>query len=707
LEEVYEIATPYVLPEDLEFLNYAQSADAMYLDHYAYAPHKLQVDSGGGFSLGTYSRTNDPFVAGPTLTVSVIFSNYNAEHDYGVVLPAGSVVVAGATYTLTGCEEVAAVDGGTYRLEVFRSSSSGVECFLIDPTTGLRVPAASATYTGITGGTAVASAADQPICPAFYENRIVHAGTNVRPRTLFLSMAPDSNGASRFDTFTGGTAADNACFFSLAPVNGTVDYISWAGGTAKYLLVGTFGGPFRVSGGGLEEPITPSSINVRQLDSYGCAAAMPALNGSLAYYIQRGGKTLRGIKYDADVDDFASFDMCLNAEHIGDHELKRVVFQANRPDALWVVRADGVLASCTIQNGERIAGWHRHKIGGTDAKVIDVAVLPRPGDNDQIYVVTERTVNGSTRRSVEIMADDVVFPDPEDFFTAEGSQATDETDYLDAVYRLQERYIHVDAAATYNGSAAGTAAGAALTLSAATVGAGRTFTASAAVFSAADVGKEIWLKPSATTGVGAGRAEITAFTSTTVVTATITVAFSATAVPAGDWYLAADEISGLWHLEGERVAVVADGAVYSDGKTADYPTVTVASGAITLSRNCAVVHVGLPYEGMLITHNLEMGGQSGPAQDKPRNIARMVLRFLNSLGCEYGTDLYHTKKVVHNSNKYVSDRPTPVFSGQKIVHNSDDWRPDSGDKNVVVVQKLPLPCVLQFVGVYYDIGDEG
>lgn len=61
---------------------------------------------------------------------------------------------------------------------------------------------------------------------------------------------------------------------------------------------------------------------------------------------------------------------------------------------------------------------------------------------------------------------------------------------------------------------------------------GVTFTASAAVFASTDVGRVI---DSAT---GAGLAEITGFTSTTVVTATITEAFpSLTALDAEDWQL--------------------------------------------------------------------------------------------------------------------------------------------------------------------------
>jgi hypothetical protein len=703
VSEVVTLASPYYTDEDFVSLNYAQTPGALYIASYRHPPYKAVVDPATGtWTLAVYSRTSDPFVATAAINVTGKSEDSGAGKTY---ITLASAAVDEHLYTLAAVGGVPDLNA-KWRLKLVANVGGSPTYEVLDPTTSESV-FINGTYTS--GGTATPDA-DNPISVAFYESRLVFAGTNFRPNTLFLSRAPSSTGGTRYDDFTGGTDADHACFFTLAPVNGQIDHITWAAGTAKYLLIGSFGGAFRVSGGGLDEPITPSSINVRQIDSFGCAASPVAMNGAVAHYIQRGGATVRTVKYAADTDDLGSFDACLNAEQVGYSPLRRVLFQAGRPDMIWVLRDDGVLASVTVSGTENIAGWHRHFLGGTDVKVTDVAVLPRPGLSDQLWAVVERTSPGitpSATRFIEVMADDVVFPDPEDFFTAEGSQAANETDYMDAVYRLQERYIHVDSAATYNGSDIGNTPGAYLTISQTSVGTGRTISSTTAIFTTADVGKEIWFKPSATTGIGAGRALITAFVSSTSVTVEITVAFSAATVPAGDWYLAADEISGLWHLEGERVAVVADGAVYSDGKTADYPTVTVASGAITLSRNCAVVHVGLPYEGMLITHNLEMGGQSGPAQDKPRNIARMVLRFLNSLGCEYGTDLYHTKKVVHNSNKYVSDRPTPVFSGQKIVHNSDDWRPDSGDKNVVVVQKLPLPCVLQFVGVYYDIGDEG
>lgn len=86
-----------------------------------------------------------------------------------------------------------------------------------------------------------------------------------------------------------------------------------------------------------------------------------------------------------------------------------------------------------------------------------------------------------------------------------------------------------------------------MTLSAATVGAGRTATASAAIFLASDVGRVLTS--------GAGSLTVTAFTSTTIVTGTITAAFVGTA------------LSTTWRLQGSPLSVVTPSAATPVGAT--------------------------------------------------------------------------------------------------------------------------------------------
>lgn len=619
-----------------------------------------------------------------------------------ITFSTGSVINEDSSYNFSGIVGTTQLNGQSYYL---RSIDGAVH---LVTSAGAEVDS-SAWTPYVSGGTATLGT-ECPIAVAFYESRLWFLGTNQRPNSIFGSRAPDDDGNPRYDDFTGGTDADHACFFALAPVNGQIDAISWGRGTAKYLFVGTFGGPFRVSGSGLDESITPSSINVRQFDSFGCEAALPA-GGSRLYFIQRGGVALRTAKYDTASDELTTYDMLLNAEHVSASRLQRVVLQTGRPDVLWVLREDGILAGMTVQGEENVAGWHRQKLGGASSLILDAQPLARTDKDDQLWIVGERVIGGVTRRSVEILADDVIFPDLADFYLGQGgtNRDNDLEAWKAAVYRRQEEYIHLDAAGTYNGADRGVAAEATLTPGAIT-GEGVTFIASAAVFKASDVGNELWKKPDRDTGIGGGRAVITAYVSATQVTCDVDVDFDhAGAIAAGEWYIAVDTVYAPY-LANQLVAVVTDGAVYSDGSgdaDPDYPLVLVAaSGAVALTACAAVVHVGFPYEGFIKTHNLELGGQSGPAQNKPRNISEMFIRFLSTLGAMYGTDLYDLNPVEHRDiGNDAMDRPAPVFSGVRKLHNPDNTEAEAG-KHVYVSQRLPLPCVVQQIDLRFDTTEE-
>ena len=713
--EVYEIASPY-LAADLDGVQFAQSLDTMYLVHPNYAPRKLTLSTADtSFTLATYVRTADPFatVAG-NLTLT------------GITLGTSTVItftgtpVEGVSYTVSGVVGTTQLNGNVYKVEYrspFGLYSPPPGYYVLVTTAGAEVDS-SAYGAWVSGGT-LTPPAENPLTVAFYEGRLCFGGTNQRPDVLFFSMAPDpADGDTRYDNFTGGTDPDDACFFALAPVNGLVAYLAWLRGSVRYLLAGTFGGPHRVSGSGLEEPITTNSINVRQIDAAGCAPVMAA-GGARTFFIERGGRALRTFRWNGEVDDLETYDMLLNAEHMGYSPLTRAAFLSGRPDTLLAIREDGLLVGMTVQGSENVAGWYRIKVGGLGPKVLDAQGLPRTTRGDQLWVVTERNLGGVTRRFVEVAADDVEFPDLSDFFSggstifadsgeaSPGLQRAGEADdlatYKAAVYRRQEEYIHLDAAGTYNGSDRGVAAGATLTPGALT-GDDVAFTASAAVFAASDVGNELWKKPDRNTGIGAGRAVITAYVSPTEVTCDIEVDFdSLEVVDPGEWYIAADEIV-VPHLDGAVVAVVTDGGVYSDGRgdedEGDYPLVEVTNGKITLSAPAAVVHVGLYYEGFLETQNLSQ------AQTKPRNIIEMFIRFLWTLGARYGVGLYDLAKIDHrDAGNDALDRPAPVFSGIKRLHNPGGWAAEK-ELRVVVSQQLPLPCVVQFIDTRFDVGEE-
>lgn len=83
---------------------------------------------------------------------------------------------------------------------------------------------------------------------------------------------------------------------------------------------------------------------------------------------------------------------------------------------------------------------------------------------------------------------------------------------------------------------------------------------------------------------------------------------------------------GLSHLEGCEVVALADGNVVRG--------LRVTAGAVTLPVAAAKIHIGLPYEAVLQTLDLDLGmaGEIGSVQGRFKSIARVVLRVEKTRG---------------------------------------------------------------------------
>ena len=85
---------------------------------------------------------------------------------------------------------------------------------------------------------------------------------------------------------------------------------------------------------------------------------------------------------------------------------------------------------------------------------------------------------------------------------------------------------------------------------------------------------------------------------------------------------AATSITGLAHLNGKSVNIVADGAVH--------PAKTVAGGSVTLDYSANIVHIGLPIIPKLIPVEIEGGIPSGTSQGLPKRWVTCKLRLFQS-----------------------------------------------------------------------------
>jgi len=144
-----------------------------------------------------------------------------------------------------------------------------------------------------------------------------------------------------------------------------------------------------------------------------------------------------------------------------------------------------------------------------------------------------------------------------------------------------------------------------------------------------------------------------------------------------------DTITGLDHLEGQTVSILADGSTHPDK--------TVSSGSITLDRNVTKAKVGLGYTSLLQTMRLDAGSQDGTSQGKTKRIFDISIRLYESIGVEVGPDLSNMERIPFRSSADAMDSGLGVFTGDKEVEFRGNYETDGF---IFVRQTQPLPLTI-------------
>jgi hypothetical protein len=540
-QDCYEIYSPYA-EADVLGLQYCQDADTMYITSFLHPVYKLTRTAHDVWAI-----TEVTFIKGAYRDRSL------AEIDY-TLTPSGttgSITVTSSANLFVAtdvCNSVWRINTGTFKITAFTSATQ-VTATVVDTLADTSAttdwePAAWSPTNGYPG------------CCTFQEQRLFLASTYLEPQGVWGSQSED------YENMEGGTDDGDALAYIIA--SGKVNVIRWIT-SGKELLIGTTGGVFSLDSGVSGEPISPTNVRVRQESSFGCAAVIPYSIGNYLYYLQNNGRTMRELSYSYDVDSYKASDATILSEHITKSTIVEMAYQESPDNVLWCVRSDGDIATMTREVDQKVTAWS-HQI--TDGYFNSIAVIPN-GEEEQVWVIVERTINGNTYQYVEYFKPFNVPDDQEDCF-------------------------YVDCGLTYDSTPA-------------------------------------------------------------------------------------DNMSGLGHLEGEDVSILADGAPQADD--------TVASGALTLKQDYSVVHIGLKYTSKILTLNYEGASAGGNTQGLVKRIVRAIVRLYKSLGCEVGNESEKDVVSFRDSSMHMNEAP-PLFTGDKEV-----YFPSGYDKvaRVEIIQDQPLP----------------
>lgn len=145
----------------------------------------------------------------------------------------------------------------------------------------------------------------------------------------------------------------------------------------------------------------------------------------------------------------------------------------------------------------------------------------------------------------------------------------------------------------------------------------------------------------------------------------------------------AGEISGLEHLEGYTVAILADGNVL--------PRQTVENGKVLLGNKYKKVHVGLPIDAEIKTLPIDFTAQDGTYLSRKKRIATVTLLLKDSRGGLFGMKENELDEFKWRSNEAYGE-PIGLQTGKfKVTIKSATY---DETQQIIIKQPDPLPMTV-------------
>lgn len=673
-----EVVTPYPTA-DLAKLKFAQSADTLYIVHPDHAPRTLTRNAGNDADPAVWALTTFSTVDGP-------YFKTNVNTAASISVTAGA---AGATSTVTISQAArATINGGKGfvavddigRLLSWQAGDTDNWSF------GTITTVTDATIVIVTLVTATAIGTDffnwrigawgvQPGFPraiSFHKSRLWFASTPTQSQTHWGSAVGDFTNFALFVTIgpspaPGSVLDDNAIAYTID--DDRVNTIFWMKSESSGLALMTNGGGFIGAAKDKFDPLTPLTYTVARQVTEGCdEVAEPHQVSAVLLFVKSAARKLLEFVFRFEDDRYVAPDLSLLAEHITLTGIVDTAYQTEPNDIFWCARGDGLLLGMTYERAEEVVAWHRHTIGGTlagepNAKVEAIKII-RDGNDDLLWMIVQRTVNGIQKRYIEFLQP--LFKD---------DQTAEEGFFVDSGLTLDVSKAITGATAAdpvqITSTAHGSSNGDRIRI--------RGVKGMIQINNITFLAQKVTADTLELTKLNGDTIDGTGFTDY---------------VSGGKLYTETKTVTGLKHLEGETVKILVDGATHAD-------KVVSGGGGVTLDLFGSFVHVGLSFKSRAETMPLVpiTEGERRGATTR----ADHALLFLNrTLGGKLGGRILGLKpeekldRIVTRIPSDAMNKNPPLFTG--VIDQSIFNR--HGKQNTIVVETDdPLPMnVLSIIG---------
>lgn len=497
-----------------------------------------------------------------------------------------------------------------------------------------------------------------PRCVTYHQQRRIYAGKNNSPSGF------DASRTGLFSNFNVSAIlqADDAISYNLqaGDVNEVRDIQS-----QKDLFLFTSSGVWIIVTG---ETLVFSANNIsaQETESWGVSNVRALKIGRSFLYVQDGSRVVRDLQDTLEANGFAGDELTLLAKHIfKDRQIVEWAYARDPDSIIWCVMDDGTLTALTYLRKHQIWAWSRHE---TDGLFKSVASIPENTSEYGVYFVVERRIVGttgsiSTMQYVERLKNRDIIDIKDSFFVDSGLSLNNPIQITGAT-QTDPVVLSLDTTTLSDGD----------------------------LLDIADINGMVELNDN--------RFRIANKTGTTV---ELTDQITGDGIDGtefteyesnGEARLPVASVSGLEHLEGEDVSILADGGTDANPQDPTLVIKTVTNGSVTLGEPASRVHVGLPYTSDLETIGSDLTSINGLGDSIARKKRNTVIkaRVQDTAGLRMGPDEDHLKQY----------KPEGVISGNAPVFLEDviemamppKW---DHDATVFIRQIDPLPVTINSI----------
>ena len=243
-------------------------------------------------------------------------------------------------------------------------------------------------------------ASGYPGCAAFYQERLVLAGSKGQPQTVWFSRT------GQYDDFGETDPITDDAPITITIAGGGLDGIHSLLAMTD-ILAFTSTGEWRISGAGENGALSPLAVVPHKQSNVGSCPIQPVIVDSAAVMVQTMRAEVYAEQYSFELDGYMGSNISILSGHLfdrsetpADRRVRRMAYQQIPDSLVWCVLEDGTAVTCTLRAEHEMTAWARQE---TDGVIGDVCCVPGE-THTELWAAVRRAEGGAGVWKIERLA---------------------------------------------------------------------------------------------------------------------------------------------------------------------------------------------------------------------------------------------------------------------------------------------------------------